>query len=106
MRCRRDRHRRRNAGPQLVVFKVVIDKAMLDSVRKWLAVRSYAKGLGAELKKRYGKQKHYTAAQVKRTAEQGRYNIDYLCYALCMYCSPGEFADYHRVTGEDCGYAK
>jgi hypothetical protein len=78
---------------------------MLDSVRKWLAVRSYAKGLGIELKKRYGKQTHYTAAQVKRTAEQGRYNIDYLCYALCMYCSLGDFNDYHRDTGEDCDYA-
>ena len=52
---------------------------MLKTVRKWLALRSYAKGLGADLRKRYGKQKKYTSAQVKRTAEVGGYNLDYLC---------------------------
>jgi hypothetical protein len=78
---------------------------MLKSVQKWLALRSYAKGLGADLKRRYGKQKHYTAAQVRRTAELRRYNIAYLCYALCIYCTPGEFAEYHRATGEACDYA-
>jgi hypothetical protein len=77
---------------------------MLDGVRKWFAVRSYAKGLGAELKKRYGEQKQYTPAQVKRTAEQGGYNVNYLCYALCMYCGPSDFAEYHRSTGEACDY--
>jgi hypothetical protein len=78
---------------------------MLSRVRKWLAIRSYAKRLGADLRKRYGKRKNYTSGQVKRTAELGGYNLDYLCYALCMYCSLGEFSDYHRATGEACDYA-
>ena len=77
---------------------------MFEGVRKWFAVRGYAKGLGPKLKERYGEQKQYTPAQVKRTAEEGGYSADYLCFALCMYCGPAEFADYHRTTGEACDY--
>ena len=66
---------------------------MLKRLRKWSAVRSYMKRLGPDLKKRYGRRKLYSAAQVKRTIESGGYSMDYICYALCMYCSLGDFAE-------------
>jgi len=77
---------------------------MLQAIRKWLAIRSYARRLGPRLRKRYGRRKTYTPAQVKRTAEDGRYDLLYLCYALCMYCDGASFAEYHRTTGESCDY--
>jgi hypothetical protein len=77
---------------------------MLEGARKWIAIRRYAKSLGPELRKRYGRAQYYTPAQVKRVAEERRYNMDLLCYALCMYCGRTEFDTYHRATGEPCDY--
>ena len=77
---------------------------MLRSARKWIAIRRYAKSLGPELQRQYGRAKHYTPAQVKRVVEQRRYSIDWLCFALCMYCGRSDFDAYHRATGESCDY--
>jgi hypothetical protein len=77
---------------------------MLQSIRKWFAIRSYAKSLGPKLRERYGTEKKYTPAQVKRTIKEGSYNVDYMCYALCMYCDYPSFTEYHRSTGEPCDY--
>jgi hypothetical protein len=76
---------------------------MFKAVRK-CAIRSYAKKLGPKLRERYGREKKYTPAQVKRTIEEGGYSIDYLCYALAMYCDYPAFTDYHHTTGESCDY--
>jgi hypothetical protein len=77
---------------------------MLRSARKWIAIRRYVKGLGPELRRRYGRAKRYTAAQVKRTIEQRGYSTEWSCYALCMYCGRREFEAYHRAAGESCDY--
>jgi hypothetical protein len=77
---------------------------MFEGIRRWVAVRSYAKSLGPKLKERYGENKHYTPAQVKRTAEECGYNTDYLCMALCMYCTYPDFTAYHQSVGETCDY--
>lgn len=77
---------------------------MLRSVRKWIAIRRYAKRFGRLLRERYGKQKYYTPAQVKRTAETNGYNANYLCWALCMYCTRSDFDAYHQAHREACDY--
>ena len=77
---------------------------MFEGIKKWFAVRSYAKSLGPKLQERYGKQQHYTPAQVQRTAQEGGYNQDFLCYALCMYCTMPDFTAYHEQNGEVCDY--
>jgi hypothetical protein len=78
---------------------------MLQMIRKWLAIRSYKKRLGPQLRERYGRARSYTSAQVKRTIQEGGFNAaDYVCYALCMYCDRTEFDAYHESTGEVCDY--
>jgi hypothetical protein len=77
---------------------------MLRSARKWIAIRRYVKGLGPELRRRYGRSKRYTPAQVKRTIEQRGYSREWTCYALCMYCGRRDFDAYHRAAGESCDY--
>ncbi|WP_330959322.1 DUF6559 family protein [Photobacterium sp. 53610] len=79
-------------------------------------IKSYAKRLPRDLKKRYGKKKHYSKSQVDRALIRQRLrhssgNItpnDY--YAYAMYCSPREFSqichstdtnhDYHQMRRE------
>jgi hypothetical protein len=78
--------------------------SMLKAIRKWLAIRDYAKRLGPKLRERYGPSKRYTAAQVKRTIEVCDFNSDYACYALSMYCSRSEFDAYHETRGAECDY--
>jgi hypothetical protein len=77
---------------------------MISLIRRRLAIRSYAKRLGGQLRKRYGRRKVYTPAQVRRTAEQGGFNLTYLCYAYCIYCDRAAFVDHHRATGEACDF--
>ena len=77
---------------------------MLEGARKWIAIRRYVKGLGPELRKRYGRANQYTPAVVKRTVEERGYNQNCLCYALAIYCSRQDFDAYHRATGEACDY--
>ena len=77
---------------------------MLRGARKWIAIRRYVRGLGPELRRRYGRAKRYTPAQVKRTIEQRGYSAEWMCYALCMYCDRRDFDAYHRAAGESCDY--
>lgn len=77
---------------------------MLKYIQKWFALRSYVKSLGKKLRERYGSAKKYTLTQVKATIEECGYSVDWMCYALCMYCDYADFMDYHRAMGEPCDY--
>jgi len=77
---------------------------MLASIRKWFAVRSFAKELGPKLRERYGAQSKYTPTQVVQTIREGRFNVDYECFALSMFCDRLAFDDYHRFFGRACDY--
>ena len=54
---------------------------MSRGARKRIAIRRYVRGLGPELRRRYGRAKRYIPAQVKRTIDA-----------------------YHRAAGESCDY--
>ena len=77
---------------------------MFTTLKKRLAIRSYVRKLGPALRRRYGRQHHYTPEQVRRTASLTSVNTDYLCYAYCIYCSREAFELHHRQTGEPCNY--
>ena len=79
---------------------------MLRAIRKWLAIWSYKRKLGTKLRERYGRARKYTSAQVKRTVEDCGFNTDFVCYALCLYCTPSDFAAYHEANGEACSYSE
>jgi hypothetical protein len=77
---------------------------MLQAFRKRRAIRSYRTQLGPYLEKHYGKQKHYTPAQVKAGAQQLGLATDPLCYGFAMYCDRADFVTYHQSIGQHCDY--
>ncbi|MBF2001696.1 MAG: hypothetical protein IGS50_13360 [Synechococcales cyanobacterium C42_A2020_086] len=77
---------------------------MMQRIQKWFAIRNYAKKLGPQLRKRYGASRYYTPEQVKATVRACGLNLDWVCYALCMYCDRDSFIQYHFNVGEACDY--
>ncbi len=74
-------------------------------IQKRLALRSYRRRLGPALAKRYGREPHYTVAQIRVTADQLRLDTRFMCYAFADYCSQDAFDAHHAATGEACDWA-
>jgi len=66
--------------------------------------KAYAKGVGNILVKKYGKQKYYSPHRVKMASRNSKYDIDWHCWAMCLYTSPSDFKSYHDSIGETCDY--
>jgi hypothetical protein len=64
-----------------------------------------AKKVGAVLVKHHGKKPHYTASEVKLSARRLLFPETWDCWALSMFCSPGEFSEFHTRIGEVCDYS-
>ncbi len=77
---------------------------MIRWLQKRLALRRYRRELGPSLVARYGRERHYTVNQVRKTAEVLGLNTDYLCYAYADYCSRADFDAHHASTGETCDW--
>lgn len=67
--------------------------------------KAYGKSVGEELVKTFGKKKYYSPEQVKKASSQTKYDIDWHCWAMCLYTSPSDFDAYHRSIGGSCNYA-
>ena len=65
----------------------------------------YGKEVGEILVRRYGKKKYYSPAQVKGASAKSKYNIDWHCWAMCLYTTSSDFQSYHDSIGESCDYA-
>jgi hypothetical protein len=75
------------------------------SEQKRAAVKTYVNTLGPKLRAQYGKKDHYTPEQVNHTVIVTGLNIDYMCWAYVMYCSPPDFERIHAAAGEVCDYS-
>ncbi len=67
--------------------------------------KAYGKSVGEILARNCGKKKYYTPEQVKAASSQSKYNIDWHCWAMCLYTSPADFNFYHDSIGETCDYS-
>ena len=67
--------------------------------------KAYGKEVGEILLRRHGKKKFYSPAQVKKASVQSKNDIDWHCWAMCLYTSPADFKSYHESIGEACNYA-
>ena len=65
----------------------------------------YGKAVGEILVKEHGKKEYYTPAQVKSASSRTKYNVDWHCWAMCLYCSAPDFVAFHESIGEACDYA-
>lgn len=68
--------------------------------------KRYGKEVGEILVKEYGKNKYYTPEQVKKASSRSKYDIDWHCWAMCIYTSPSDFNAYHQSIGESCDYGE
>jgi hypothetical protein len=73
-------------------------------LKKRRALRAYRTQLATKLRKRYGRERYYTPEQVKRTTRDAGLSIDYVCYAMAMFCERDAFDAFHRAEGESCDY--
>jgi len=61
--------------------------------------------LGSRLAKTYGKKRFYTTSQVGESLRSIGSKIDVHCWGYALFCSPGDFLDYHASLSESCDYA-
>ncbi len=71
--------------------------------------KEYIADVGKILVTDYGKKPYYQPKEVKRASKKSQFyvpnQIDWHCWAMCVFCSQSAFDDYHRITGEICDYA-
>ncbi len=72
----------------------------LDSATK----KKFLSDVGHDLVQQHGKQKYYTQQQVQNSCRRRGYDIDWICWAYCIYTSPETFEAIHRASGEVCDY--
>ena len=72
---------------------------MLQRLRKWFALRSYAMKLSVKLRERYGAAGKYSPKQVELTVDKCGFNKEWIRYALCMFC------DYVDLAQNDASFA-
>src|SRR6478735_7414021 len=78
-------------------------RRMFDGLAKWIALRSYRQALPRFLVERYGREPHYTPAQVLTTIQVHRLSERFAPYACAMFCSKRAYDDFaarHVVKGD------
>lgn len=72
--------------------------------------KEYISTIGKILIEEFGKKKYYTPEEVKEAIKKTEYNntneIDWLCWAMCIFTSPSAFNAYHEMIGEICDYVE
>lgn len=67
--------------------------------------KQYIGAVGEELVAKHGKKKYYKPEQIRRASESRGYEIDYACWAYCIFSTPDDFRSVHEAAGEACDYA-
>ncbi len=55
--------------------------------------------------RRHGKKTYYETKEIRRAATARGYPVDWVCWAYCIFSSPGDFYALHEAAGEVCDYA-
>lgn len=66
---------------------------LLARYRHRSTLKAYARKLGPELRKRYGRSKTYTIDQINAACKQAGLRVDYVRYGYAMFVDPME----HRI---------
>lgn len=61
--------------------------------------------MGEDLARKHGKHRFYSPDQIRRSSTDLGYPIDWSCWAMALFSSPGEFDSFHIANGEICDYA-
>lgn len=66
--------------------------------------KQYGKDVGKILLKQHGAKKYYSVEQVMKASRESLHNVDWHCWAMCLFTSEGEFNAFHKAIGESCDY--
>jgi len=78
--------------------------AMIRHVKRYLAIRSYVRQLGADLARRYGKRQFYSVEQVTLAVQRGKFSAAFIAYAHATFCSQTDFEAHYEPLGVSCSY--
>jgi hypothetical protein len=77
---------------------------MTRQIKRYRAIRSYAKRLGPELARRWGTHRHFTIDQVTHAAQGAGFSTDFIAYAHALFCRRSEFDAYYGPLRVACTY--
>jgi len=80
------------------------DAQMMRYIRRYLAVRSYARRLSQDLARRFGKREFYTVEQVTQAAQRGKFSDEFIAYAHATFCSQADFDAHYQPLEDVCNY--
>ena len=76
-----------------------MSRALTPEEKKTIAIT-----MGNDLSRAHGKRKFYSQAVIKQALQKRRYDIDWHCWAYCLYMDHSSFDKYHQSIGEPCDY--
>ncbi|OZG74549.1 hypothetical protein BTA51_06005 [Hahella sp. CCB-MM4] len=80
---------------------------IVDKVKRKEAIRKYIGVLGPELRKRHGKQKGFSGAEVKQAIASLELSDQFIPYALALYCSKEDYEKaFPQPGGKVMNYAE
>ena len=69
--------------------------------------KKFLSDVGQNLVEHHGKKKYYSQKEVQDSCRHRNYrDVDWHCWAFCIYTSPETFEDIHRESGESCNYTE
>jgi hypothetical protein len=74
-----------------ILFNRLWHFVMIQRIKRFLAVRTYAMRLSQGLARRFGVKRFYTVKQVTQAAERGGFTTAFLAYAHAMFCEAPDF---------------
>lgn len=73
---------------------------MIQSIQRYLAIRSYLRRMCNDLVRRFGRRMYYSVDQVSQAVKRGKYSDEYLIYAHAAYCRLEDFESFYRASGQ------
>lgn len=72
---------------------------MIQSIKKYLAIRGYVRRLGNDLVRRFGRRTYYSVDQVSQAVQRGKYPAEQVIYAHAAYCRLEDFENFYQASG-------
>jgi hypothetical protein len=79
---------------------------MIQSIKRYLAIRSYVRRLSNDLARRFGKRRYYTIHQVSLGVQRGKFSVEFVFYAHAVFCQLEDFEKFYPDAELSKSYGK
>lgn len=77
---------------------------MILHIKRYMAIRSYARSLSQDLVRRFGRRSFYSVDQVTQAVQRGKFSATFIAYAHAAFCSQADFEAHYQRLGVACSY--